>query len=1040
MSVLFADMVGYTAILERLSEEESFPFARMAYEMLATCVRENDGSVHAFGGDSIMAVFGISNATEDAALKACRSAMSIQTSFARAADEIEARFRVRPIMRVGVSSGIAVVAPVDTESTVLTTIGNTVNLASRIEALAPAGGCLICDATRRLTEWQVDLEFDAARVIKGVAKPQDLWRLLGVHGNACRFDTSRGRGLSPLVGREANLEGMRDALRHARTDLRAIDLVAEAGLGKTRLIFEFLEELRPEDALVLQGHCGADGQNTPFLPFLEVTRTIFEILPEDDPGAIANRLEHGLHRLGLHSAENLGLLQNLLGLAPSDGSLTGLDGVLIGLRTRNLLPALFKALCRSSTLILLLEDIQWIDSASEEILTNLIDGGSTANLLIILARRPEYVPRWQNALSVTTQVLTPLVADDIVHVAMIRLGVDDLPDALIQQVTERGGGNPLFSEEILSFLIEQGALRVESGVAVFDAQSGMSALPASLLGLLAARLDRLPKTARALLQIAAVIGRRFDAALLALAAPVIDDLDAVLRQLQEQDIVSLDADGFTYVFKQMLMRDCVYHSLLPERRAQLHLVVAKALEQRSGGRLAEVAELLAHHYAQTDCRDLAFTYLAMAGVKSLGVFSNEAADQYFAAALALYAASPDCACEKEFASLLASYALCLNISLSVKPMIRLADEFIPTLNRLGDSRHYALFLHHYVSCLVCNARYLDALKVRTELSQMAARLGDSEAIAYALVSELSVSTYCAPMPTDVFDAKRAEAETLLAGLHDAYLQNFFLATVGWDEVCRGRVNRAHATADRLMAAGTAMSDPRSLGYGTAMRALIASVTDDHEQALEMSALALGVSRAKFEQAIASAAGCSAKIILRKPGAVEDVQGHLDTCTANGWRMFQAGPELMLGVAQVLDGQIGKGLTAIEAAIAKNEEERFRASADWGRLYLCEIYLSILSREGSISTGVMLRNVGTLIKVITLGAGRIARLIEQVRSSQQFDPNGHNIGRTEMILGLLHKLKKNRVLAERHLTEARRIIGASGASPLLTRIETALAAV
>lgn len=861
--------------------------------------------------------------------------------------------------------------------------------------------------------------------------------MLSVHDNASRFDTSRGRGLSPLVGRDENLAAMHAALQRTRDGLCAVDVVAEPGLGKTRLIFEFLETLRPEDALVVQGHCAADGQQTPFLPFIEVARGAFQVRPEDDEGAIADRLETGLRRLSLDTPENLGLLLNLLGLSPREGSLAGLDGVLIGLRTRDLLPELLRAQCRTSIVVLLIEDIQWIDSASEEILARLIDSETTPNLLIVHARRPEYVPRWQDARCVTRQSLAPLAADDIVRVAKMRLGVDDLPDALIRQVTERAGGNPLFSEEILGFLVDQGALRVDAGEAVFDAAAGATALPASLLGLLAARLDRLPHSDRGLLQVAAVIGRRFDAALLALAAPAVDDVGGALRRLQEQDVVYLDADGFNYVFKHVLMRDCVYHSLLPERRSQLHLVIAQALEQRSEGRLAEAAEALAHHYAQTDRKGLAFTYLVMAGIKSLGVFAHDEANQYFAAALELYEGDPGRASQADFASLLANYALCLNISLSVEPMIRLAVKVMPILNRMGDSRHHVLFLHHYVSCLVCNARYLDALRVQKKLSEMAARLGDREALAYALVSELSVSTYCAPMTVGAFDAKRREAEAALAGVDDAYLHNFYLATVGWDEVCRGRVDRAHATADRLVEVGTAMNDPRALGYGTAMRALIASVTDDYEQALEMADRALDVSRAKFEQAIAAAARCGAIVMLRKPAAVEDVRAHLDTCARNGWTMFQAGPELLLGVAQVMDGHIGAGLGQIEAAIARNEQQGFRASADFGRLYLCEVYLAILSGDGGTSASIFMRNAGALAKVFLQGPRRIVSLIEQIRSSTQLDPNGHNIGRAEMVLGLLYKVKNKPAAARQHLTEARRIIATSGLSPLLTRIDDAL---
>ena len=374
---------------------------------------------------------------------------------------------------------------------------------------------------------------------------------------------------------------------------------------------------------------------------------------------------------------------------PLEGSLAGLDGVLIGLRTRDLLPALLAAQCRSRPVVLLIEDIQWIDGASEELLANLVAGPAVAGLLIINTRRPEYLPRWLANAAITTQSLAPLAADDIIRVAKARLGVDQLPDALVQQVTERGGGNPLFSEEILGFLVEQGVLRVEAGKAVFDADAGETALPTSLLGLLAARLDRLPLADRALLQVAAVIGRRFDPGLVAAVATGTDDVDGGLRRLEAQNIIALDSDGHLYIFTHALLRDCVYHGLLPERRSRLHLVVASALEHRSAGRLAEVAETLAHHFAQTGRKDLAFTYLTMAGVKSLGVFSHADAERYLRCRFAaLHGRSRLRERGEQFADLLASYALCLNMSLSVKAMIRLAGEVIPILDRIGDSRDY----------------------------------------------------------------------------------------------------------------------------------------------------------------------------------------------------------------------------------------------------------------------------------------------------------------------------------------------------------------
>ena len=210
------------------------------------------------------------------------------------------------------------------------------------------------------------MSFAGEHTIKGLAKPQKVWGIKSVRKGVTRFDASVGRGLSAYIGRENELAMLRDALQRARDRFRVIDIVAEPGLGKTRLVFEFRQRLKVDETFVLTGNCSADGQRIPFLPFLEVMRGAFRIRPEDDPAEIARKLETGLRGLELHTTENLGLLLNLLGLEPPEASLAGLDGVLIGLRTRDLLPGLLKAQCRASTVVLLLEDIHWIDGVSQE--------------------------------------------------------------------------------------------------------------------------------------------------------------------------------------------------------------------------------------------------------------------------------------------------------------------------------------------------------------------------------------------------------------------------------------------------------------------------------------------------------------------------------------------------------------------------------------------------------------------------------------------------------------------------------------------------
>jgi hypothetical protein len=667
----------------------------------------------------------------------------------------------------------------------------------------------------------------------------------------------------------------------------------------------------------------------------------------------------------------------------------------------------------------------------------MIEDLAQSNLLIITTRRPEYVPNWRDGPGVTTLRLEPMTASDIRHLLETRLGVASAPDALIRQVTERAEGNPLFGEEILSFLIQRGALRVTAGNVEFDPDAGDIGLPASLQSLLAARADRLPREDRALLQAAAAIGRRFDRTLLALVVEA-EDVGARLENLHALDIVHREGRSSDYAFKHVLLRDTLYQSLLMDRRAELHLKIAQALEKRSEGRLTEVAETLAYHYVRTDRNSIAFAYLAMAGAKSLGVYSLDEADQYFATALALFERDPTCASGERLAEMLANYALCSNISLRVKTIIEVTTRFRPNLNRSGDSRHHVLILHHYISSLVWTARYRDALGVQQELSAMARRLGEPKSMAYALVSELHVSTYCAPISIEAFQAKRREAEAALTSVDDAYLHYFYSGILAWDEVNRGRIREARAAVERLMAIGVSMNDPRSVGYAAAMKAMIAILSDNYEAGLEFADVGISMSRAPFERAIGTSARNIALVLINEPGALDEVGGYIAKCAENGWMLALSGPENLWGVALASNGRIQEGLGYIEQTIARREKEGYRACADWCRTYLCEVYLNILSGGAEASLGLLLRNFRALSWVMMFGAKRIEALIEHVRSNPQCDPNGHYIGRAEMILGLLYKAKKKKALAAEHLSEARRIAGAFGPSPMLTRIEAALA--
>jgi len=1037
VTVLFTDMVGFTAFSERSGEEAAFTLMRSLSKLMDEAVREQGGVVQGTTGDGIIAVFGVPIALEDAPLRACRAALSILRRLKAAGPDLEAKHGVRPQLRSGLNTGVAVVGRVqEGVESGATVLGDTVNLAARLQTLAEPDSVFLSEATLRSVQGMVETSFAGEHAIKGRSQLQRVYRLDALRRGATRFEAAVSRGLSPFVGREHELEVLERGLNEARSDLCVIDLVAEPGMGKSRLLYEFRQRINKERAFVLSGNCSADGQQTPFLPFIELLRGSFRISVGEAEQSVAQKLEMGLAALGLHSPLNFALLLHLLGLKIADGVLTGLDGVLIGLRTRELLQQLLEARCRLSPVLMIIEDLHWIDSVSEEVLSKIVGTKAKLRLLLITTHRPEYVPPSYERSGVTTLHLGPLAIGHIRRLVQARLGVEGLPEALTQQVTEKAEGSPLFAEEIVSFLTERGMLRADGGKVDFDAAAVAAALPASVQSLLTGRVDRLALNDRALLQTAAVIGRRFDTQLLA-AALGEADLDARLEAMQALDLIHLDGNSGEYAFKHTLVRDALYQSLLTEPRTALHGKIAEEIELRSGNRLIEVAETLAYHYSQSDRSNKAFTYHSMAGSKSLNVYSLDEATSHFAAALSLLDQNADCASDDQVADFLDPYLRLLLLGGQINLAIDVAQRYLPRIGRLGVDSRVILIRCHYVFLLFLNRRHQEALVIQRENLPMAERLGDSRSKAYALAHEILVSIDGVPKSLQEFERLKTEALRFASDTTDVHIQMQTMWIISWEELHRGRMNQARDSARELMKLGQLFNDPRSAGLGLWTLTIIAILSDSNAEALEHSDQALATAVTAVDRDVAVGCKACALVLLRHTEdaakMLEEAYSHL----GEGGLFFVSALDGFVGLCRIQQGKIGSGINILEQSIYTNEKEGYRDLADLSRLLICELYLRIIAGNEKLPLGVLLKNLPVLLKVMVTASSRIRASIAQIRENPHFDPAGHHIGRAQMNLGLLYKVKKNRPLAVQHLTEAKRILSQFGRTPILARVEGAL---
>jgi class 3 adenylate cyclase/tetratricopeptide (TPR) repeat protein len=1040
VTVLFADLVGFTAFSERAGEEAAYGLMQYITKLLRSSIEEQGGAVKSFTGDGVMALFGVPQALEDAPLRACRAALSIQERAVEQAPVIEANHGMRPRLRIGINTGLAVVGQVEsTDDASTTALGDAVNLASRLQELCEPGCVILSEATQRLVDGMVESRFDGERQIRGKLDPQRIFRLESIRQRAGRFDAALHRGLTTFVGRELQLEALERSLLNVNAGVRVADVAGEPGIGKSRLLFEFRKRIAQSHIFILSGSCSQDGQRTAFLPFIEVVRGSFQITSGDGEAVVARKLADGLSALGLFSAQNLGLMLNLLGLRPPPDALHGLDRTLIGLRTRDLLLLLLNARCQLSSVLMIVEDLHWIDSASEELLTRIIEASGPLSLMIVHTRRPEYQPPWLTQPNVSRLPLMPLSADETARIVRSRLGAVQVPEALARVVAERSEGNALFAEEIATFLVENAVVQRQGGELRFDAAKLASTLPISLQSLLSARIGCLSSADRSLLQAAAVIGRQFAPDLLAAVVSAGDPVEPRLAAIEALDLVHRLPKSAEYTFKHALVRDALYDSLLSAPRARLHQNIAEEIERRSNNRLVEVAEVLAHHYSATACIEKAFRYLSLAGRKSLDVYSIEEAQQFFRRALALTETERTVADQESIANAIVGLLEATFMKCDMPETRRAAEFYLPRLEAMGNSPQLAFALYFLGSSVQNDYDFKAADRIAKQALEVAERTGDICAIAYARMLFFNCSTVLGRFPLEISEriGLQVLSESEQAG--DNYVLNWAYFCIAWDYGLRGLMKEARSWAQKLMEAGQKRGDGRALGFAHLTMAWLDILDGRYVEALRNAETCLEVAVTQFDRVYGAGAKAIAAIFTGQSD--EGLRQLLElrrSAIENGLHYAASGMHGPAGVGLVITGRMAEGIRIISKAIDDADATGDCGVGFWNRIFLAEIYLELLTSRQMPPLRIVLKNLRTILGTKLFGKERARALLEQANRFERLHERGVIRARINMDLGLLHKIEGRRALARQFLEKGRGPAEQQGATFIVNKIDAALA--
>jgi class 3 adenylate cyclase/tetratricopeptide (TPR) repeat protein len=590
-------------------------------EIMMEAVHHYEGTVNQVMGDGIMALFGAPLALEDHAVRACFAALRMQDRVSRYGDEMQRKQGTPIQVRVGLNSGEVVVRAIGSDLNMdYTAVGQTTHLAARMEQMAKPGTALITSDTLRLAEGYVQVRALGPVPVKGLVDAIEVFELTGASAARTRLQAAATRGLTRFVGRTRELELLVEALASAqRGKGQVVAIVGEPGVGKSRLFYEFTRSHRTEGWLLVEAGSVSYGKATPYLPVIDLLKSYFRIGDQDDARTIRERVTGKLLTLDRALEPLLSPLLALLDQPVEDAQWQRLDPPQRRRQTLDALKRLWLREAQAQPLILVFEDLHWIDSETQEFLDGLLESVPAAHLLLLFNYRPEYHHAWGGKTYYNQLRLDPLSGQSAEDFLSSLLGSDPRLQPLQKLLVERTEGNPFFLEESVRTLVESGALSGERGHYRLLHSLDRLEVPETVQAVLAARIDRLEADDKRLLQTAAVIGKDVPYALLqAIAGLPETRLRDGLTRLQAAEFLYEAAlfPDLEYTFKHALTHDVAYASLLQARRRTLHTRIVEAIEALYADRWEEHVERLAHHALQAELSDKALSYLTHAAKKA----------------------------------------------------------------------------------------------------------------------------------------------------------------------------------------------------------------------------------------------------------------------------------------------------------------------------------------------------------------------------------------------------------------------------------------
>ena len=712
VTVLFCDLANSTAIAAKIGPEAMHTLLHRFFVLALDAVHRYEGTINQFLGDGFMALFGAPIAHEDHARRAVVAAVALQRTLTEA--DLGKPYNVACAIRMGLNSGLVVVGSIgDNLRMDYSAIGDTTNLAARLQQGAALDTIVVSESTTRLVQGAVRLEALAPIEVKGKTEPVSIYKVIGTLPRRSPIVARGARTLSPFVGREREVATLEAFLAQVEAGQgQVVGIVAEAGGGKSRLLYEFRQRLQDRRVTYLEGRCLSYGSTMPYHPLIDVLRHHCGILETDRPEAIIGKVRFALHEVGMDAEVSAPYLLQLLGVKEGTERLAVFTPEALRHRTFETLQQMSFKGSQQRPLIVDIEDLHWLDTTSETYLASLVESVPGASIMLLTTYRPGYHPPWLEKSYATQISLQSLAPHDALTVVRSTREQAELSPAREHMIIEKSQGNPFFLEELTRAVIEHG----ETATAID--------VPDTIQGVLSARIDRLREEHKRLLQTAAVLGRAFSPTLLQAMWDGADPLDPLLVELKRLEFLyeRPGAEGTRYVFKHALTQEVAYDSLLTTRRQGLHAAAGHAMERLYPAGLADDYEELAHHFTQGEAWQKALEYSVLAGDRAAHAFANAEAHKHYTRALeAAGKLTPE---PGILASLHVKYAVVLATLTEYEAAVTAYQRALELVRQVGDRRREIEILAGLSHVYTWYHRPEPALAYNDQALAMARELGD----------------------------------------------------------------------------------------------------------------------------------------------------------------------------------------------------------------------------------------------------------------------------------------------------------------------------